>query len=904
MTTPLLVTKLFVPPSRPELVLRPRLLDLLNGGCTSQLTLVSAPAGFGKTTLVAEWMKLVSSEAGAQVAWLSLDDQDNDLRRFLTYVLAGLSRPVGLGSAGEQAMARLDDPEPPAPETVLTPVINQIAAAPANVYLVLDDYHVIDAPTVNDAVAFLLDHLPPNLHLVVTTREDPLLPVSRLRSRGQLIEVRAADLRFSLTESAEFLNEVMGLDLGADDVAALEARTEGWVVGLQLAALSLKGQTDLPQHVRSFSGSNRLVLDYLVDEVLSRQAPGLQDFLLHTSILDRLSAPLCDEVTGQTGSQDTLDALDRANLFLIPLDQERTWFRYHHLFADLLRQRLRVGQPAVVPDLHARASLWFERQSMAADAIRHALAARDFGRVADLAEAAWPDWNTGYRSLQWLEWIQPLPLAILRERPRLCVACAQAHLNGGQLEAAEARLQDAIGVLRPNPDQGTSRPTNPSEQTTLAQLAMTRAYLAQARGDVADTLRHVYRALDLFPQSDVESRATVTLLLGLAHWTQGDLEAAYNLFSKALIRDDLTFITGAFVLAEMQTALGRLSEADAILQRGLRLAQSMDPPQPIGTETLHIGLSHIHRERGELETAARDLEMAWNLGEQVDLPDWRHRWFIARAKLSESQGDFEQAFDLLESAARHHVRTPVPNVRPIPALKARVQVKRGKVIEARQWADELGLSAADEPTYLNEFAHLTLARALIAQGQRDRDPDLIHAAQDVLDRHFAIAESAGRVGSQIDILVLKALAYEAQNNLPGALKPLSLALSLAEPEGYVRVFVDEGPPMARLLYEALAAGSSSAYTQRLLEAFPGLKRRLPADANEVHGPGLEPLSDRERDVLRLLAEGLSNQDIGDRLFLALNTVKAHTRSIYGKLGVNSRTQAIARARVLGILTAN
>ncbi len=910
MTTPLLVTKLFVPPSRPELVLRPRLLDLLNSGCASKLTLVSAPAGFGKTTLVAEWMKAFARDTGMRFAWLSLDDEDNDVRRFLTYVIAALRQVEALDVVtAEQALAWLQSSGPLSSEVILTPVLNQIAACQGSIFFVFDDFHVIDAQAVNDAVVFLLDRLPPNMHLVITTREDPLLPVARLRAQGHLIEVRAADLRFSLSESAQFLNRVMGLGLGPDDVTALETRTEGWIVGLQLAALSLKGQPEPSKLVRSFSGSNRLVLDYLVEEVLSRQSPRNQDFLLHTSILDRLTAPLCDEVTGRTGSQDVLEALDRANLFLVPLDHERTWFRYHHLFADLLRQKLRVGQPRILPELHARASLWYERQSMSAEAIRHALAARDYARAADVAELAWPDWTAGYRSLQWLEWVQQVPLEVLQGRPVLCANCAQAHLNGGHLEDAEARLQDVERCLATGhpPEKASTRFIVADEaqyRALPATLAMTRAYLAQARGDAAATVKHVHQALDLIPENEVELRATATMLLGLAHWTQGDLEPAYGLFSKALVLDNLTFISGAFVLAEMQTALGHLSEAEGILQRGVRLAQSTDPPQPIGTETVHIGLSHIHRERGELEAAAHDLEIASSLGEQVDLPDWRHRWFIARAELSESLGDLEQACDLLESAARHHVRTPVPDVRPIAALKARVQVKQGQVIDALHWAKELGLSKEDEPTYLHEFEHLTLARALIAQGQRDRDPSLIHAAQGVLDRYAAAAESAGRTGSLIDILVLKALAHEAQENLPAALKLLSRALALAEPEGYMRLFADEGAPMARLLYEALAAGHSPTYVQRLLVAFPGLKRRLPADGDDAHSQGLEPLSERERDVLRLMADGMSNQDIGDRLYLALNTVKAHTRSIYGKLGVNSRTQAIARARTLGILNSD
>lgn len=913
MTTPLLVTKLFIPPTRPELVLRPRLFDLLNSSRSSQLILVSAPAGFGKTTVVAEWTKALAADADMQVAWLSLDDQDNDVRRFLTYAIAGLNQQERLGVIGVQALARLDRPEPPVPETLLTPVINQIATAQSSVYLVLDDFHVIDAQAVNDVIAFLVDRLPPNMHLVITTREDPVLPLSRLRARGQLTELRAADLRFSLSECAEFLNQAMRLDLKADDVAALEARTEGWIVGLQLAALSLKGQTDPSRLVQSFTGSHRLVLDYLIEEVLSRQPARIQEFLLHTAILDQLTASLCDAVTGQTDGQDVLEALDRANLFVIPLDHDRHWYRYHHLFADLLRQRLRQDLSAVIPTLHQRASRWLEHEGAMPEAIHHALAARDYRRVAELAEIVWPAWNGGSRSLRWLDWVRELPEAILRNRPVLCAASAMALLAGGHLDAAEARLQDVERCLstpaetRNNSDAGATHVVVVDEaqyRALPARLAMTRAYLAQARGDAPSTLQYVNRTLDLLPTNDDDDRSTATSLKGLAHWTLGDLEPAYDSFLKGLSPNDGNFVTGTFVLADMQMALGHLRQAESVCERGLALSRRLGPPSPIGTETIYTALSHIHREQGDLEAAARDLDTARELGEQIDLPDWKHRWFIARARLKESQGDLDQALELLDMAGRHHVRTPVPDVRPIAALKAKIQVKLGKVMEACQWAHELRLSADDPPSYFREFEHMTLARTLTAQSQLDRDPSLIHTAHGLLDRLAASAETAGRMGSLIEILILKSIAYAAQGNLPAALKPLQQALVLAEPEGYVRVFVDEGPPMAHLLYEALAVGQAISFARRLLGAFPEMQGRLRPGVGEAPLEGLEPLSERERDVLRLIAEGLSNQDIGDRLFLALNTVKAHTRSIYAKLGVNSRTQAIVRARALGVIDTN
>ncbi|MBL8058264.1 MAG: AAA family ATPase [Anaerolineales bacterium] len=907
MAAPVLVTKFFVPSSRPDHVPRARLLESLHSGQECKLILVSAPAGFGKTTVVTEWLRAIASSAAVRVAWLSLDKGDNDRVRFLTHFVTALVQLApGAGAAGAAALAMLQAAEPPPPAPLLTPLINQIAQSPSRIYLVLDDYHFIDAPDANAAVTFLLDNLPPPLHLVITTRADPGLPLARLRAQGQLAELRAADLRFSLSEAGQFLNQVMRLDLGPDDVAALEARTEGWVVGLQLAALSLKGQADPSRLVRSFAGSHRLVLDYLVEEVVGRQSSSLQEFLLKTAILDRLAAPLCDAVTEGPGSQAVLEALERANLFVVPLDCDRRWYRYHHLFAELLQLRLQQNRPDQVPALHGRASQWFEQAGSLAEALHHALAARDFARAADLAERMWPAWQAGYRSLQWLAWVRAVPEAILRTRPGLGVACAQAHLNAGQLEAAEARLLEVERCLTQTTE--TQGPATPAASADAAQspalsarLVTTRAYLAQARGQAAETVRYVNQALDLFPEHDVENRAAVTQLLGLAHWTRGDLAAAYAVFAKGLYRNAQDSINGTFVLADMQTALGHLREAAAICERGLELVRKFGSPPPSGTEDIYIALSHIHRERGELAAAAADLETARQVGEQVKLPDWKHRWFIAQARLCESQGNLDRASDLLDAAAREYVRTPVPEVRPIAALKAKVQVKQDQVIAARQWARELGLSAADAPSYFREFEHLTLARLLMAEGRRARDPAGVHAAHALLDRLAEAAETAGRAGSLIEILILKALAFEAQGNLPAALTPLQQALVLAEPEEYRHVFGDEGPAMARLLYAALAAGHSPAYVQRLLEAMPQVRGPYPPGPHRVRGDGLEPLSDREVGILQLIAEGLSNPDIARQLFLTLNTVKAHTRNIYSKLGVNSRTQAVARARALGLL---
>jgi len=938
---PILQTKLYIPPIRPELVSRPRLIERLNSGLHRKLTVISAPAGFGKTTLVSEWLtslRLAAAKEGQiadGIAWLSLDESDNDPARFLVYFIAALQtieprqesateqEPVGV--IGQGALGALQSAQSPPPEAVLTSLVNEIAAFPDRILLVLDDYHLIEAQAINDALSFLLDHVPQQMHLVIATRDDPHLPLARLRARGQLTEVRAADLRFSSSEAAEFLNQVMGLDLSAEDIAALEERTEGWITGLHLAAISMRGHEDAASFIKSFTGSHRFVLDYLIEEVLQQQPERIRSFLLHTSVLDRLCGPLCDAVRfgytetpiGQEDGKGMLKALERGNLFVVPLDDKRQWYRYHHLFADVLQAHLMEEQPHQVSSLHRRASEWYEQNGLPSDAIRHALAAEDFKRAADLAELSWPDWSEPFQSIAWLSVVKALPEELVRARPVLSVLYAQAHLSAGKLEAAEARLLDAERWLEPTTDM-SDRPEAPSTKMVVvdeeqfrslpASLAMARAYYAQAIGDVPGTVKYAQRALDLLSERDHLRRASLTALLGLTHWAHGDLEAAYRIFSDGLASMQRAgnipgAIGSTFVLADIKMTLGHLHEAASICERALKLATELGKPMPSGTEDVYTGISALHRERGDLEAAAQDLATSKKLGEQVQLPDWQYRWCIAQARLKETLGDLDSALDLLDEAERLYVRTPLPDVHPIAALKTRIWVAQGRLAEALGWARERELSVDDDLSYLREFEHITLARVLIAQYKSDRVDDSIHKAVELLERLLQAAEEGGRTGSVIEILLLQALAHHAQGNIPRALDPLERALTLAEPEGYARLLVDEGPPMARLLYEALSRRIAPDYVRRLLAAVPVSE---PEQAHELapktHGTEwVEPLSERELEVLQLIAEGLTNQEIASKLFLSLNTVKVHTRNIYSKLGAHHRAEAVARARALGIL---
>jgi LuxR family maltose regulon positive regulatory protein len=894
MSASLLETKLYVPNQRGRLVPRRRLSDQLERAAEARLTLVSAPAGFGKTTLLAAWLA-ADPRRQRSVAWLSLDETDNTPTGFWTYVIAAL-RTVA-PHVGASSLALLQSIPPPL-DAVLSELLNDLSRLSTDSVLVLDDYHVIENREIHNGVAFLLDHLAPPLRLVIASRADPALPLARLRARGELVEIRAAALRFTPDEAGAYFNQVMELDLGAHEISLLETRTEGWIAALQLAALSLQGRQDSASFIAGFAGDDRYIGDYLVDEVLQRQPERLRRFLLDTSILDRLFGPLCDAVTDATGGKATLEAFDRGNLFVIRLDDQRRWYRYHHLFRDLLRSHLAEEQSDHVSDLHRRASAWYAQNGDRPEAIRHALAAPDFGKAAELIELEVPTLRRTRQEDTLRDWLAALPDELLRRRPVLSNVYAGALLASGQLDGVDVHLGDAERWLA-GPDAAAAGMLDGVDENQYRQLAgsvaVHRAGYSLALGKPSEAVSHARRALELAPQDDHLARGGAAGLLGLVAWGSGDLETAEPMYTAALASlqraghvSDTFGLTIA--LAQIHIAQAHLGEAMRAYEQALQLGTAQGRVPARGTADMYVGLSEIFRERNELDAAARCLDRSQELGEYAGLPQNRYRAYVALARIQEARGDLGGALHLLRQADAVYAADFFPNVRPIPALQARVFIRQAQLAEARAWARERRLSAEGELSYVREFEHLTFARLLLAQRSASE-------ALQLSARLLRAADDAARTGSVIEVLVVQALAQQASGASSAAVVAVERALSLAEPERQIRVFLDEGTPMQGLLEAASKGKSAAGFARYLLTLFGKARSAVP-----IEQASIEPLSDRELDVLRLLGTDLDGPQIARELVVTLNTVRTHTKNIYSKLGVNNRRAAIRRAEELDLLS--
>lgn len=877
MAALLVATKLNLPVLRHGLVVRQRLRQVLDRSAGAKLTLISAPAGFGKTTLLADWLSH-ASDTGRLIAWLSLDEGDNEPSVFWAHLTAAI----------QAAFARAGSAFPDLPSSgqadqgLVAVLLNQLASMATPIMVILDDLHLVDRADIHEPLGFFIEHLPDHVHVVISTRADPGLPLARLRVRRDLVEIRSADLRFTSDEAVAYL-DAMGFELSPADAAALERKTEGWIAALQLAVLSLEGRDDPTTFIEEFAGSGRYIVDYLVEEVLARLPDDLRRFLVATSALRRMSAPLCDVVLDEAGvSRSMLDRLERQNLFLVPLDTNRQWYRYHHLFADVLLAHLDAEQAQALPSIHRRASAWFEANGERAEAIHHALAAQDHEWAAELIERALPQVRKHRQEALFRSWMKGIPDAIVLSRPNLGVGYAGVLVSLGAFQGVEERLLAAEieGAKQENPE------------ALLAQVELYRTALAQVRGDIEGAASHAHRVLALAPADDHLARASAAGFLGIVSWTAGELEDAIGFWTEC--RDGLrnqghiADVQGTTIaLADIRMTQGRLHDAMHACAEALDVASEHDRPVARGAADIHASLAMLHLERGALEVAREHLAKSSELGEVFGLPQYPYRLRVAQAGLALAEGCPTDALTLLREAERRYVSDFFPNVRPIPALIANAQIRLGHLGDADRWMREAGVTVDDAPSYLREFEHITLARLLIAQG----GTEAIGKALGLIDRLSHEAAGGGRGGSQIMLSILAALAHQARHDTRRALDCLRLAIRLAGPEVIRRPFLDEGEGLAGLFAQLSKSERAGAFVSSLVPptgVFP------PPPAIE-HPALIEPLSDRESDVLRMLRSDLSGPDIAQELAISLNTLRTHTRNIFEKLGVNSRRAAVRRA---------
>jgi LuxR family transcriptional regulator, maltose regulon positive regulatory protein len=978
MSTPLLTTKLYIPPAQPGLVPRPRLIERLNKSSPCKLVLISAPAGFGKTTLLSEWIRHLNDELGmmndessassihhssliihhSRVAWVSLDAGDNDPIRFWTYCITALQ--MLQTSLGASALVLLQSPQTPALQLILSNLLNEIAAFRDNFALVLDDYHVIESADLHDSLNFLLDHLPPNMRLILTSRTDPPFPLARLRARRQLVEIRAAELRFTLEEAVAFLNEVMGLRLLAEDVAALETRTEGWIAGLQLAALSMQGRHDLNGFIQAFTGSHVYIIDYLAEEVLQRQPENVQTFLLQTSILERLSGPLCNALTGRNDGQAMLEQLQHHNLFIIPLDDERGWYRYHHLFAEVLRARLQQatppseGGPEKIAELHRRASSWYEQQGLMAEAVEHALVTGNFEEAADLIEQiGLRVFSQGAIQYTLQKWLASLPVELVRVRPKLSLIQVHAWLPTTRMnpETAFHHLEEAEQALRQQVESGDD---TDDTRNTQGEIAATRALVATFSHDFEPDQVKLWaqEALACLRPDNISYRGLVFIALGTAAMNRGEVVQAEQAFTEGatvsrVAGHEYIALANASHQTCMQRARGSLDLTIATCQQTLAWATERGAETTFAAGFLLVTLADLLRERNDLAAAWRCANSGVAYAHQGAHPYLFMAGSLAQARLKLAMGELEEAFRFVGQVRQLADQSQAGWALPlVSAVEAQLHLAQGNLPAALQWANSTDWAEEQPRRFLGafhfifayEYGGITRAQVLIAQawsrppsgsaptldrGEPTASPhDRLLEVIAYLDRQEQRTVTTGLTWLRLKVYILQALAYGALGETLRAVARLEQALSLAEPEGYIRIFVDEGAPMAALLRQAAAQGFAPIYLSKLLAAFPTVEQpsaggteptlseesrreqkvaSSPLSSHTLTPALIEPLSDRELEVLRLVAAGRSNQEIARELIISVGTVKKHLNNIFGKLNVSSRTQAVALARELNLL---
>ena len=937
LTTSVLATKLHIPPFRPSSISRPLLLDALEKGLSSKLTLISAPAGFGKTTILSEW----AQKCEKPFAWFSVDERDNDPQRFFMHFITtiqGFAADIGIAS-----LESLQAPQFPPLESFLTGLINEISGISIPFVLVLDDCHLISNRIVHEGLIFLVENIPPQLHMVISGRADPPWPMARLRAQGMMNEIRTSDLRFSSNEVAQFLHDVMALRLTSKDISALEARTEGWIAGLQMAALSMKGRRDISSFIRSFTGSHRFIMDYLVEEILEGQNATIQTFLLKTSILDQMTAGLCDavveeldvgdqgvEVDGQISvglqspitSQQILEYLEHANLFLVPLDDERNWYRYHHLFSQLLQSRLKQVYPDLVMDLHLRASRWFESVDMYDQAISHAFAAENTKRAADLVEQNAMTMITRSELGALSKWLDRLPEEILRSRPWLCTFHAWIkYWHGprveveGWLKAAESALQERSNGNGDLDRDGVTGPLSEDEKNHIAgQIAAIRAYGAIPEGDYGLVAQMAEKGLSLLPDGDF-AQSVCAVALGAANRGKGDVAAALDAFEKAkgyaLKRGNRQqALTAYCYYGEQQIKQGALHDALHTFEEALKVAE-MKRGKLIGSAGFPlVSMADLYREWNELDIAEELLSKSIDIGLHWGIADFVAMTYIVQSRLQLIRGDLQGVLNTIHNADQLERRMKIdPWVHtPLDECRLRYWLTSGDLSAVKRWINESGLKIDGELSYFYDLHHLNLARVLIALGKEQRDIGYLEESAHLLIRILRAAEKAQWIHETIKALIMQSLAYDALGENQQAITTIKRALELAQPGDYVRVFLDEGPSMEGLLEQLRENEEVGDYAFQLLtsaELDEGKREQreiLPLASYVEPSPELvEGLTEREMEVLRLLRSGMTSTEIAKELVIAVSTVRTHLKNLYGKLDVHSRMEAIQKAEELGLL---
>jgi LuxR family maltose regulon positive regulatory protein len=913
----ILSTKLHIPSHRKENIDRKALVDQLSNGLDKKLTLVSAPAGFGKSSVVANWTN--SLDCG--IAWLSLEVEDKDQYRFVRYCIAALQT---IDSAlGTEAMKALHSPQPPSIQIILTALLNDIDEEENQIILILDDYHLINSDSINGILVFFLEHLPQNMHLVIISREDPGLPLARYRAKNQLSEIRISDLRFSSREIKQFLNHMTELELSESDIDALELRTEGWIASLQLAAISMRQTKDIRKFIAEFTGTNRFIIDYLLQEILEQQTEQIQSFLMSTSILDRMNASLCDALLADESvhSSELLHQLERANLLLIPLDEQQEWYRYHHLFAEALQARFSSTDIDRFTTLHMRACEWFESRGFLPDAIKHAFAANDLSRAADLIELSWSNSLQEFNFFWFLEMITRLPEELIYERPVLNTGYAWYLIIGGDLPRGEDRLQfvdEQLGISAGHFSPKDRLPNvivNDADEFQMlpGTLATARAFACQIKKDLLKSIEHGKAALNHLPAEEEFRRAIAEGTLAFSYWERGELDKAEDFLwisRRTMQRANrlADALSGSFFIATIKVTLGKLQEAISFAKDSITLAENQDHSIIPGRAELYFGLAELLLENGNEESAVQYISAGEALLNSITSDDRPYRFLIVKAKILEDLGEIDAAIQLLLRTLQDD-NSPVsndyvPTPKPPDAIIARLWIKQNKLENANEWARKRSISTDDSLSYITEYEHITLARLMLAEYEKNQDINQYKTVQEFLDRLILEAIENHRIASLIELKILQAiLCFQNTNSIDSSFIFLEEAFNLAEAEGYIRVFTSEGQRLFAILKEAQNQNIAHSFLPQLLSHFtPPSKKsaqtKVNTNTNEIL---MEQLSERELEVLRLLQSDLNGPEIANMLFISLNTLRTHTKNIYIKLNVNGRRQAVRRSKELGLI---